>query len=160
MVFDLKGRPAGMALPLVAASIDQVEEVFGPLRGDSARLAAAFWPGPLSLVLDAPKSIDAAVHAGTGTVAVRVPAHPVARGLAAACGHPLTATSANRTGEPAADDVRGIGVMARDPRVLVLDGGRTPGGSPSTIVDARVAPVRVVRDGAVPSERVLRSTHE
>jgi L-threonylcarbamoyladenylate synthase len=168
-VLDLKGRPAGMALPLVAASIAQVEEFVGLLGDANARLAAAFWPGPLSLVFDAPAAIVPAVHAGTHTVAVRVPAHAIARALAETYGHPLTATSANRSGEPAPveiaeiaeiAEVAGIAAIARDRRVVVLDGGRTPGGAPSTIVDARTTPVRIIRDGAVPSERVLRSIHE
>ena len=159
-VFDLKGRPTGMALPLVASSLGQVETLVGTLRGANARLAAEFWPGPLSLVLDAPASIAPAVHGGTHTVAIRVPAHPMARALAEACGHPLTATSANRSGEPPVEDLTGIPLIAADRRVVVLDGGRTPGGAPSTIVDARVTPVRIVRNGAVPSDRVLRSIHE
>jgi L-threonylcarbamoyladenylate synthase len=159
-VFDLKGRPAGMALPLVASSLAQVENLVGTLRGANAQLAADFWPGPLSLVLDAPASIAPAVHGGTQTVAVRVPAHPMARALAEAYGHPLTATSANRSGEPPVEDLAGMATIAGDRRVVVLDGGRTPGGAPSTIVDARVTPVRIIRDGAVPSDRVLRSIHE
>ena len=159
-VFDLKGRPASMALPLVAASAEQVEQFAGTLHGANARLAANFWPGPLSLVLDAPASIAPAVHGGTHTVAVRVPAHPIARALAEACGHPLTATSANRSGEPAVEEVAAIAAIAADRRVVVLDAGRTPGGRPSTIVDARVTPIRIIRHGAVPSDRVLRSIHE
>jgi L-threonylcarbamoyladenylate synthase len=159
-VFHIKGRPDGMALPLVAASMAQVETLLGPLQGASARLAAVFWPGPLSLVLDAPPSIAPAVHGGTHTVAVRVPAHAIARALAEAYGHPITATSANRSGEPPVEDLAGLAAIAADRRVVVLDGGRTPGGAPSTIVDARATPVRIIRDGAVPSDRVLRSTHE
>lgn len=159
-VFDLKGRPAAMALPLVAASVEQIERCIGPLTEHTARLAREFWPGPLSLILDAPSSTAPAVHGGTMTVAIRVPAHPMARLLAGACGHPVTATSANRTGEPAPVDVAGVGALARDPRVLVLDGGQTPGGAPSTIVDARSTPIRIVREGAVSAERVLRSIHE
>ena len=160
LIFELKGRPSGLALPLVASSLGQVERFVGPLRGASARLADEFWPGPLSLVLDAPPAVAPAVHGGTGTIAIRVTSHPVARDLADACGHPVTATSANRSGEPPADDLAGISTIARDRRVFVIDGGRTPGGEPSTIVDARVTPVRILRPGAVPSDRVLRSIHE
>ena len=156
-VFDLKGRPAGMAVPLVAASIAQVEKFLAPLHAVNARLAGAFWPGPLSLILDAPASIAAGVHGGTHTVAVRVPAHETARALAAIFGRPLTATSANYSGEPAVTDVAAIPTITADPRVFVLDGGRTPGGAPSTIVDARAMPVRVIREGAVPADHVLRA---
>jgi L-threonylcarbamoyladenylate synthase len=149
-----------MALPLVAASLSQVEELVGPLVGVSRRLAEEFWPGPLSLVVAAPAAVASAVHGGTGTVAIRVPGHAVARALAEAYGGPVTATSANRSGEPAPTEVSGAGGISADRRVFVLDGGRTPGGAASTIVDARVTPIRIVRHGAVPAERVLRSLHE
>jgi L-threonylcarbamoyladenylate synthase len=159
-VFDLKGRPFGMALPLIAASLSQVEQFVGPLGGASRQLAEEFWPGPLSLVVDAPASVASAVHGGTGTVAIRVPGHAVARALAAAHGGPVTATSANRSGEPAPTEASAAAGIGADRRVLVLDGGRTLGGAPSTIVDARVTPIRIVRHGAVSAERVLRSIHE
>ena len=159
-IFDLKGRPSTMALPLVAASVAQVEQFAGPLREVNRQLAAAFWPGPLSLVLDAPPSVAAAVHGGTATVAVRVPGHEIARALAETYGTPITATSANQSGEPAPTETSGLAAISGDRRVFVLDAGRTPGGEPSTIVDARTRPIRIVRHGAVPVERVLRSIHE
>jgi L-threonylcarbamoyladenylate synthase len=158
-LFDLKGRDLTSAIPLLAAARGDVERWCGPLDAASGRLAEAFWPGPLALVLAAPAGIAPRVHAGTGTVAVRVPGHPAARALAAAAGVLLTATSANRSGEAAAARAEDLAGLARDSRVLVLDGGPTPGGAPSTIVDARTSPVRLVREGAVPWNRVLRSMH-
>ena len=80
-VFDVKERPAGLALPLIAGSLQQVEALCGPLTGHNARLAARFWPGPLSLVLDAPLAVASLVHGGRRSIAIRVPAHPVARRL-------------------------------------------------------------------------------
>jgi L-threonylcarbamoyladenylate synthase len=156
-LFDLKGRAPQAAVPLIAASTAQLERWCGALGSASARLAARFWPGPLSLVLDAPPGVSAAVHGGRGTVAVRVPAHPVARALADAWGSPVTATSANRSGEPpgrTAGDLRGL---AADDRVLVLDAGPAPGGAPSTIVDVRTGTPVLVREGAVAWSRVLES---
>jgi L-threonylcarbamoyladenylate synthase len=97
------------------------------------------------------------VHAGHGTIAVRVPAHPLARAIAAAWGGLITATSANRSGHPPARDVAGLDEIARDARVLVLDGGPAPGGAPSTIVDARTTDVTLVRAGAIAWNRVLES---
>lgn len=159
-LFDLKGRTARMALPVIAASTEQVAACCGPLGAASARLAAAFWPGPLSLVLDAPSSVVTEVHAGRRTLAIRVPAHEVARALTRAWGGPLTATSANRTGEPATSSADTLGAIADDDRVLVIDGGRAPGGAPSTIVDARGALPVLVREGAIAWDRVLRSIEE
>jgi L-threonylcarbamoyladenylate synthase len=123
----------------------------------SRRLAAAFWPGPLSLIFDAPVRVAVAVHGGGRSVAVRVPDDRVARALAEAFGTPITATSANLSGEPPARDVGSLGAVATDARVLVIDAGVTPGGAPSTIVDARGSAPVLVREGAVPWNRVLES---
>lgn len=158
LLFEIKGRDRSVAVPLIAASIEQVEKTIGLARGTtSAQLARTFWPGPLSLVLDAPPSIVRDVHGGRDTVAIRVPAHRVARALAAAFGAPIAATSANLSGAPPAADAGALGALAADPRVLVVDAGATPGGAPSTLVDAR-GPVPVcVRAGAIAWDRVLTS---
>jgi L-threonylcarbamoyladenylate synthase len=153
----VKGRDPAMAVPLIAASVQQVRDAIGLRDGAPARLADVFWPGPLSLILDAPPAIAADVHGGRGTVAVRVPADAVARALAAAFGAPITATSANISGAPPVDRAEAIGAVARHPRVFVIDGGVTPGGAASTIVDARGAAPICVRAGAVPWDRVLTS---
>lgn len=156
-LFDLKGRDAGMALPLVAASRDQVEEWCGALTGLSARLATSFWPGPLSLVLDAPASVAREVHAGRFTIAIRVPADPVACALSEIFGRPVTATSANASGAPPASMPEDLAWLQADPRVLIVDAGSAPGGQPSTIVDARAGELWCVRAGAIAWERVLTS---
>jgi len=156
-VYRAKGRPPAQPLPLVAADIRQVEAAALGLSPLTRRLAARFWPGPLTLIVDAAPSIVAAVHDGVGTVAVRVPDHAVARGLAARVGFPIVSTSANLSGAPAvatADDA----VQAMGDRVdLVLDGGPTTGGEPSTVVDARTDVPRLLRAGAIPFPRVLEA---
>lgn len=156
-LFDLKGREAGAAVPLVAASLSQVEQVCGPLPAASRRLATTYWPGPLAVIADAPRTFAAAVHGGTDAIAVRVPAHPVARALAEATGCLVTATSANRRGEPPAATPAALAPLAADPRVFVVDGGAAPGGAPSTIVDGRGSAPRLVRAGAIAWNRVLES---
>lgn len=157
-LFDLKGRDPLMAIPLIAGSRADVERT-AALTEHSRRLADAFWPGPLSLVLDAPASIASQVHGGRDTIAVRVPADAVAQLLAQGAGHLITATSANRSGAPPAARVDAVDEVARDARVFVIDGGVTPGGRPSTIVDARGAAPVLVRDGALAWDRVLESLH-
>jgi L-threonylcarbamoyladenylate synthase len=159
-VFDLKGRDPGAQLPLIAASQAQVEAFCRPLGALEARLASCFWPGPLSLVVDAPAAVATGVHGGGGTMAIRVPAHRVARVLCDAWGGPLTATSANRSGEPPAIAVEVLAPLAADGRVLVIDAGKTRGGSPSTIVDARGHVPVLIRAGAIAWTRVLESIEE
>ncbi len=154
-LFEVKGRAATEALPLIAVSIEAVEQFGGALSPLSARLARQFWPGPLSLLVSAPGTIAPGVAGGTGAVAIRVPGHPVARAIAGLFGAPITATSANRSGEPPAR--RAVGLDRLGPEVFVVDAGETPGGLPSTIVDARVNPPRLVRAGSVSWDRVLGS---
>jgi L-threonylcarbamoyladenylate synthase len=156
-LFALKGRSPEAALPLVAASAAQVRRLGGVWSPAMSALARAFWPGPLSLVCDAPAHFVAEMHGGRSTVAMRVPDHRVARLLADAWGGPVTATSANRTGEPPARSADLLKDLAANASVLLVDGGATPGGLPSTIVDARGAQPTLVRAGAVAWDRVLES---
>lgn len=162
-IFEIKGRPATMALPLVAASLEQVEAMLGALDARTALIARRFWPAPLSLVVAAPPrfrgAVDAAGAAGSQTVAVRVPDHAFVRELAARAGTLLTATSANKTGEPPATEAaaveRSIGALVD----LVIDGGTTPGGLPSTIADLRGPAPRLIREGATAWPRILEALH-
>lgn len=153
-VFAIKGRPAGQPLPLIAADARQAQERI-VLSGLGRRLSDRFWPGPLTIVGDALPGLAEGVDGGTGTLAVRVPAHDVARRLAAALGCALTSTSANPSGG-AAPRTAAEAAEALGERVdLVVEAGPAPGGLPSTIVDARVDPPRLIREGAIPFERIL-----
>jgi L-threonylcarbamoyladenylate synthase len=156
-LFAAKGRAAAEALPVVAADLSQVTEWFGTLPEWAARLGREFWPGPLSLLLPAPGAFAEGVHAGTGLVAVRVPDHPVARAVARQAGVPVTATSANLSGRPPATTADEIEATLGGSVDVLLDSGPARGGPPSTIVAVADDTVRLVREGAVPWERVLRS---
>ena len=103
-VFVVKGRAEGRGLPLIAADADQILARLNPLSPAAERLAAKFWPGPLTLLVPAPPALVRDVTGGTGRVAVRVPAHDVARAICRAADSPITATSANRSGQPATAD--------------------------------------------------------
>ncbi|HET8542277.1 MAG TPA: L-threonylcarbamoyladenylate synthase [Anaeromyxobacter sp.] len=151
----VKGRPDGKPLPLLAADRAQAEEV--ALLGEAAaRLAGAFWPGPLTLVLPARAGLPAAITAGTGTVGIRVPGGEIARALARLAGGAIVSTSANLSGEPPPAAAAELAPSLAARLDAVLDGGRTPGGLPSTVValDAAGAGVRLVRAGAVPLDAV------
>jgi len=156
-LYRIKGRPVDLAVPLIASGVDQVESAGAVLGPASRRLAARFWPGPLTLIVPAWSGLDALVHAGLWTVAIRVPDHPVATMLARLCGWPITSTSANRSGEAATGDPGVVRAALGDELDALIDAGPSPGGAPSTIVDARSDMPRRVRAGAVPWERVLES---
>ena len=153
-IFEAKGRPRFNPLIVHVASMDMAEAiaVFDPL---SRRLAAAFWPGPLTLVL--PLRADAAVHplvtAGLDTVALRMP-RGFAAGLIAALGRPLAAPSANSSGRVSATTAEAVVADLGGRIPLVVDGGATPVGLESTIV--RVADGRIVllRPGGVAADEI------
>ena len=139
-IFRLKGRPEDRRLPWIAASRAQVEAVCR-LPGGAAAFADRYWPGPVTLVLP--------LRDGDGNgVAVRVSSHPLARALAEAVGHPVVSTSANPSGAPpvtTAAAVRAAFAGQDAGRLRILDGGRTPGGNPSVIVDLTGRAPRVLR---------------
>ncbi|MQA29415.1 MAG: threonylcarbamoyl-AMP synthase [Luteitalea sp.] len=153
-LFAVKGRDADRALPLVAADAGQVTSHFGELPELARRLAGRFWPGPLTLLLDAPRALAPLVSGGTSQVGVRVPAHAVTVALCRACGGPLTATSANISGSLPTDDPDLVARALGDLIDLLVDAGPTPGGAPSTVVDASGREPRLIRAGAIPWDEV------
>jgi L-threonylcarbamoyladenylate synthase len=151
----LKGRADASALPLIAANMEQAQ-LAANLQEIECRLASRWWPGPLTIVAAARAAVAREALGGGHTVGVRVPDHPVARGLATALEFPVTATSANRSGgQPA---TRADEVIAALPDVdAVIDAGPARGGAPSTIVEVVDGDVRLIRAGAIAWDRVLES---
>jgi L-threonylcarbamoyladenylate synthase len=158
-IFAAKGRAAGEALPVIAADTDAARRVAATWGDAAERLASAFWPGPLTLVLPVRAgAVVAGVTAGRDTIAVRVPGHPLARALAAAApAGLLTATSANRSGSPALSTADAVERALGPGTALIIDGGPSPGGLASTIVELSEARPRLLREGPVAFARVLES---
>jgi L-threonylcarbamoyladenylate synthase len=157
-IYAIKGRRAGEALPLIAQEFDVLVELGAPLPPIARKLAEAFWPGSLTLVLPiASGRFPDVLTAGGSTVAVRVPDHPVARAIAAIAGGLITSTSANRSGQPPASTADDVHAALGDDIAVLVDGGATPGGAPSTIVDVTSETPRLIRAGVVAWERVLES---
>lgn len=153
-LFAAKERPLDRAVPLIAADAAQVAAAIGPLPPLGTRLAERYWPGPLTLVVPAPRGMAPRVMGDGGTVGVRVPRHDVARAIARACGRPITATSANVSGRPATADPAEVEETLGDRVDLLIDVGPTAGGAPSTIVDVTGAEARLVRAGAIPWDEI------
>lgn len=154
-LFHVKRRPADKGIALLLADVDQAATV-GFVDPRARRLAAAFWPGPLTLILRARPAVGSqgANPADQPTVGVRLPDHPTPRVLAAALG-PLPTTSANLSGQPDAVEAAEVVAMLGDRIDLVLDGGRTRGAIASTVVDLSVDPPMVRREGPIGTARVL-----
>jgi L-threonylcarbamoyladenylate synthase len=154
-----KGRGDNKPLPLIAADWKQVRRLSPALSPLAVRLGACFWPGPVTLVLPASSEVPPDITAGTGTVAVRIPALRLARRLCERVG-PLIATSANRSGAPAAmscaEALRAVGKHV----ALAIDAGAAQSPQVSTIVEVCGPVPRLLRPGAIEWRAVLLALGE
>lgn len=153
-LFEAKRRPTDRAIAVLLADLEQAAAI-ATLTPAGRRLAAAFWPGGLTLVLPQrpDRPLADALTGGRPTIGVRVPDHPAPRALAAALG-PLPTTSANVSGEPEARDAAEIERLFGDAIDLILDDGPARGGPASTVVDASGAEPLILREGAIPAAMV------
>jgi len=143
-VLAAKGRPAELALPVLCSDWQQLEALVEVPEVHRPRLSR-IWPGALTVVLPCRQPLAAA---NAGTLAVRIPGHAMLRAVLYRVG-PLTGTSANRHGSSPCVDPDEALASVLEPPDLVLDGGRTPGGAASTLVDLTGAEPRVLREGAL-----------
>jgi len=146
-LYVAKDRPKDKRIAVLLSDASNLE-ASAKVTPAARALAARFWPGPLTLVLVAPRR---------GTLAFRVPDHPVARRLIAASGGGLPVTSANRSGQPDARTAEEVLAQLDGRIALVLDGGKTTGGVPSTIVDCTTAEPKVVREGAISAAQIQQT---
>ncbi len=156
-VYAAKGRPAWNPLIVHVATVEEAQQLAAAWPEVAARLAATFWPGPLSLILPRAAHVPAAVSGGGDTIALRMPAHPVALALVRAAGLPIAAPSANRfmalsptTAQHVADGLGGA-------VVLILDGGPSTVGIESTVVDLTGTTPRVLRPGMISRATLARA---
>lgn len=153
-IYWAKGRSEDKNIPLLLASPAELSLVAVNTSPLAFELAGSFWPGPLTLVLPKSDQVPAAVTRAA-TVAVRVPDHPLARALIRLVGAPLAVTSANPSGEPPTTDPAVVLETLGGRIAALLDGGFSPGGVPSTIVDCSSEPPRILRAGPIPAEAIL-----
>ena len=147
-LFAIKRRPESNPILLLLDSRRQLGLVARDLPKTFDRIAARFWPGPLTIVLPASSAVPKTITAGSGTIAVRLPASRLVRSLIRAAGRPLTGTSANLSGRPAATTAREVQLQLGRRIYYIVDGGRSRKRLPSTIVDLTGRP-RILRPGAI-----------
>ena len=151
-LYDLKKRPKDKALPLIFANKGLLPLVTKSVNRSAVLLMERFWPGPLTLILPAEKDISRYITAGTGKVAVRIPGKSFALSLAQRAHFFITATSANLSGMPPARDADTVIRYFGDRIDIVIDGGLTLGGLPSTIVEVTGEEIKILREGAISRE--------
>ncbi|MCC6557151.1 MAG: threonylcarbamoyl-AMP synthase, partial [Polyangiaceae bacterium] len=154
-IFEAKGRPAGNPLIVHAADLEAARALALDWPEEAERLARALWPGPLTLVVARRRDRTAdEVAAGGDTVAIRLPAHPVARALLEAAGVPVAAPSANRSTEISPTTAEHVEKALAGRVDAILDGGPCDRGIESTIVDVTSKPAELLRPGSVPASAI------
>ena len=146
-IFKAKGRPDDKPIPLLASDAGTIENSGCDLGRVGRKLAAAFWPGPLTLV----------VKTSEGFKGFRVPDYPVTQAVLRPWGRLLAVTSANRSGEPAATRADEAAQALGSSVAYVLDAGPSPGGVPSTVVKIDGDRIEILREGAILKQRILEA---
>lgn len=155
-IFAVKGRPADHPLIVHIAEASQLETLASDVNDACRVLVEHAWPGPLTVVVHAKPIVSRVVTGGRDTVAVRVPAHPVARAIIERLGRPVAAPSANRFGHVSPTSARHVADDLGDDVALIVDGGSCDVGVESTIVDCTRAVPEILRPGAITAEDVAR----
>lgn len=154
-IFSAKGRPAENPIIVHVSSLAMVRQCVAEWPQLADRFAAAFWPGPLTLVLHRSQAIPKIVTAGGETVGVRWPSHPFIQEVIRECGFPLAAPSANRAGGISPTTAEHVRTALGDKTPLIVDGGPSSVGIESTVLDLTVQPPHVLRPGIIHSESLL-----
>lgn len=155
-IFDAKGRPADNPLIVHVAALEAAKRLTASWPPLADRLARVFWPGPLTLVLPRAANVPDAVTAGLDSVALRVPAHPIAQAVLRAAGVPIAAPSANTSGRPSPTTAQHAEADFGDKVPLILDGGPATVGLESTVVSLLGDKPVLLRIGAIPREALQR----
>jgi len=152
-IYIAKDRPVEKAIPVLIGDITDLEKISDDITERTRSLASRFWPGPLTLLVPKKPTLPESVSA-TSTVAVRVPDHAVALNLLQSAG-PMAVTSANISGQASPATAEEVFAQLNGRIDLIIDGGRTPGGVPSTLVDCSGGEIKILRAGPITLEELL-----
>jgi len=155
-IYTAKDRPIEKAIPVLIGDIGDLDKVAISIPSTALKLASRFWPGPLTILVPKKQELPEAVSA-TSTIGVRVPDHEIACALLRAAG-PMAVTSANLSGRASPTTAEEVLAQLGGRIELIIDGGKTPGGVPSTLVDCTGDEIRVLREGPI-TEEELRSAY-
>lgn len=164
-LYELKKRPREKAMPVIIGRRTVVSGIVSPewlehIPPFAQTLMDRFWPGPLTLLFPAQEGLPEDLTAGTGMIAVRMPGESFALRLTRHARFPITATSANLSGTPPADSAEMVIHYFGKEIDMIIDGGRTPGGLPSTIVDVSGGKVVILREGAITRNEIERHVQQ
>jgi L-threonylcarbamoyladenylate synthase len=155
-IFQVKGRPKGMALPVLLADRNQIKDIVTSVSPAAQRLADEFFPGALTIILLKSNLVPDIIAGGGKTVAFRIPNHPVPLALIKGLGKPIVGTSANLSGQPSALTAIEVHAQIGDKIDMVIDSGRCPGGIESTVIDLSGEKPVIRRQGAISIDRLRK----
>jgi len=151
-IFRIKGRPANNPIIVHVAGVERAKRCVSNWPADADKLAKAFWPGPLTLVLPRAKEIPNLVTGGGATVGVRWPSHPFIQAVIRVCDFPLAAPSANLSGQISPTNMEHVRQQLGGKISLIVDGGQSQVGIESTVLDLTVSPPEILRPGMIHAE--------
>ena len=152
-IYPTKDRPIEKAIPILIGDDKDLGKLSDDISEDVRRLVSRFWPGPLTVIVPKMPTLPDSVSATT-TVGVRVPDHPVSRNLLRNTG-PMAVTSANISGQASPSTAHEVFDQLNGRIELIIDGGSTPGGIPSTLVDCTGSEIKILREGPISLEQIL-----
>jgi L-threonylcarbamoyladenylate synthase len=156
-IYEVKGRPAHNPVIVHVAGVEMAKRCVADWPALAEKLAKAFWPGPLTMVLPRAKNIPDIVTAGGETVGVRWPSHPFIQEVIRACDFPLAAPSANLSNQISPTNAEHVAKQLKIP--LIVDGGQAQVGIESTVIDLTVNPPRLLRPGMIHEQALMAVTH-
>lgn len=155
-IYDLKARDYGLPIAILVADLKMLREITLEVPDSALPLMRTFWPGPLTILFPASEAIPKGLVTNTGKVGIRISSHPVAAAIVECFGRPITTTSANLSGFPPSLSVKHVHKYFGDRLSVIIDGGECEPSRGSTVVDIADETMRIVRDGAIPAEDVIR----
>jgi len=153
-VFRIKQRSAEKPISVLIRDLQDLADLVKAVDSSVKRLIDHFWPGKLTIILEAAEGVPQGLTGGSGKLGLRIPGHPVARALVNAVGRPITATSANLSGVPGCSDLADLSERVACEAEMIIDAGQLEGGRGSTVIDATVSPPVILREGAVSAEAI------
>jgi L-threonylcarbamoyladenylate synthase len=148
-IFTVKGRNFNNSISVIIDKIENLQALVQEVPDNALRLIRAFWPGALTIVFKASASVSPLLTAGTGKIGIRISSHAAARTIAAKLGHPVTATSANKSHAPECSTADEVVNQIGDKIDAIVDLGKTAGGMGSTIIDVTFNPAKILRQGVI-----------
>ena len=154
-VFAIKQRPLKKPILILVPDIRDITDLVREIPLSAERIMTALWPGNLTLIFKAGSGLSPILTAGTGKIGIRLPVYPVARCLVRAAGRPITATSANISGQSGCSQIADLDPAVAAAVDLILDAGPLKGGAGSTILDVSQVPPVMLRKGSISQSRIF-----